>query len=440
MSKPAEHLTPVGTVELIDLPDQRLQGVPAKIDTGADSSSIWASRIREKDGRLSFVLFDKASPLYNGQLIVVDDYKVVSVRNSFGQAEYRYKVKMNVVLTGRTIKAAFTLANRSGNRYSVLIGRKTLHGKFVVDVTRKPAKDSMTVLMLSTKRTDVTQRFADNIASHDARMQVTYAAYEDLEYRFGMPESCIELREGGIDIADFDFVYFKTTSRYMDVAAAAARYLEKRDRPFLDRAVKHFPATSKLYQYALLEGSGLHVPPTVYMLPSVLAGSFDAISGTLGLPFVLKDIHGNKGQHNYVVRDRRSFDEACAITATAGVHCVAQAFVPNDCDYRVLVLGAKIALVVKRTRADDTTHLNNTSQGAEAALVPASTFPLAIQKACIDGARLVERQVAGVDIVQDKMTGMWYCLEVNDGPQLASGSFTAEKHAVLAQYLKRRLS
>ena len=38
---------------------------PAKIDTGADSTSVWASNIKmSKDGVLSFTLFDKSSPFY----------------------------------------------------------------------------------------------------------------------------------------------------------------------------------------------------------------------------------------------------------------------------------------------------------------------------------------------------------------------------------------
>jgi hypothetical protein len=35
---------------------------------------------------------------------------------------------------------------------------------------------------------------------------------------------------------------------------------------------------------------------------------------------------------------------------------------------------------------------------------------------------------------------VWYVLEVNIGPQLASGAFKEEKQAALAAYLKRRLS
>lgn len=433
------ELTHIGTIELIAFPQEALQAVPAKVDTGADSSSLWASNIVENGQKLSFTLFDRTSSLYSGKALTTTDYKVISVRNSFGHAEYRYKVKLPIVLGGRKLRAAFTLSNRANNRYPVLIGRKTLHGKFLVDVTRKPLKDCVSILMLSTKRTEVTQKFANNLASNDPRLHVEYGGYEDLDFRIGMPETRISLRETGQDIASFDLVYFKTTARYMDVAAATARYLEKRNVPFLDHAVKHFPSTSKLYQYALLEHSGLRVPPSMFMLPAPLVRSFADIAQQLGLPFVLKDIHGNKGEYNYLIRDEASFDLACAETGKAGVSCIAQGYIPNNCDYRVLVFGKKIELVICRTRGNDSTHLNNTSQGAMAEIVPASTLPAEVQKACIEGARLVERQIAGVDIVQDKQTGMWYCLEVNDGPQLASGSFTSEKHSALAKYFVRRL-
>jgi glutathione synthase/RimK-type ligase-like ATP-grasp enzyme len=433
------QLTHIGTIELVSLPGEQLVDVPAKIDTGADSSSIWASSITKHDGVLSFVLFDKSSPLYTGRTITTEAYRLTLVRNSFGVAENRYKVKMPVVIGGRKILASFTLANRASNRYPILIGRKTLHGKFLVDVTRKPAEGSRSVLMLSTKRTNVTQKYADNISANDG-LEVTYAAYEDLDYFMGMPGNRIMLRRSGQDIASFDMVYFKTTAKYMDVAATAARYLEKRNIAFIDRAVKHFPATSKLYQYALLENSGLRVPPSVFMLPAALGASYQTIADHIGLPFVLKDIHGKRGEHNYLVCDKASFDSACKQAAADNVQCVAQAFIPNDCDYRVLVMGSKIGLVIKRTRVNDETHLNNTSQGAGAEILPATSLPASLQKACLEGAQLLERQIAGVDILQDKNSGVWYCLEVNDGPQLASGSFTAEKHIAVVDYIRRKIS
>ncbi len=433
-------LTRIGTVELISFPDESVSDVPAKIDTGADSSAIWASSIFEQNNQLSFILFDKLSPFYTGKVHTTSNYELISIKNSFGQSEFRYRVKLRIKLGGKVIRVNCTLANRRTNRYPILIGRKTLHGKFLVDVTKKSGKNELRILMLSTKRTEVTQTFAKNVQKSGQKLRVTYAAYEDLYFKIGSPKDQIILQNTGRDIASFDLVHFKTTARLMDVAAATARYLEQRNVQFIDEAIKHFPATSKLYQYVILNANGVTVPKSIFLLPDALAKSFNLIKSELGLPFVIKDIHGNKGEYNYYIKNEAGFNKAIKQMSEAGVKCIAQAFIPNDCDYRVLVFGNRISLVIKRTRLSNKTHLNNTSQGAHSIIVPATELPPSIQTMCAKGAKLLERQVAGVDIVKDKDTGLWYCLEVNDGPQLASGSFTAEKHAAFASYLERKLA
>lgn len=132
-----KNLTYIGINLLIDFPVLGIKNVPAKIDTGADSSAVWATQIKEDNGELSFVLFDTDSPHYTGETIKVHEFTKVRVKNSFGTEETRYKVKFTVQIANRKIKAGFTLANRGNNSFSVLIGRKTLHGKFLIDVSHK---------------------------------------------------------------------------------------------------------------------------------------------------------------------------------------------------------------------------------------------------------------------------------------------------------------
>jgi len=54
----------------------------------------------------------------------------------------------------------------------------------------------------------------------------------------------------------------------------------------------------------------------------------------------------------------------------------------------------------------------------------------------LKAAALMNREVAGVDLMFETGTGKPYILEVNASPQIASGSFAAEKLAVYAQYFK----
>jgi hypothetical protein len=112
-------------------------GVPAKIDTGADRSSLWASNIEiTPDHKLRFVLFDKTSPYYSGEVVTTSEYSVSRVRSSSGHAQIRYRVDLPVKIQGRRVIVSFTLADRSKNIFPVLIGRRTLAGRFLVDVSQ----------------------------------------------------------------------------------------------------------------------------------------------------------------------------------------------------------------------------------------------------------------------------------------------------------------
>lgn len=130
-------LTIIGRAERIDIPDFDIFGVPAKVDTGADSSSVWASDIHLEGDTLCYKLFGQGDKLYTGKEIYVQPphYKVIRIASSFGHKELRYVVKLRLVVNGRHIKTTITLANRSNKTYPMLLGRRMLAKKFLVDVS-----------------------------------------------------------------------------------------------------------------------------------------------------------------------------------------------------------------------------------------------------------------------------------------------------------------
>jgi hypothetical protein len=78
----------IGRVEKVSFPELGIKNVHAKIDTGADLSSIWATYIHEEDGILRFKLFSKKSPHYTGKEIAFTKphYLLTRIANSFGNA------------------------------------------------------------------------------------------------------------------------------------------------------------------------------------------------------------------------------------------------------------------------------------------------------------------------------------------------------------------
>lgn len=113
-----------------------IKNVPAKIDTGAAVSAIWATDIKmNAQNELEFRLFAPESEFYTGELLKTSEYKVRRVRSSNGHDQIRYLVKLSTCIKGRKIRMSFTLADRQNNKFPVLIGAKSLNGKFLVDVS-----------------------------------------------------------------------------------------------------------------------------------------------------------------------------------------------------------------------------------------------------------------------------------------------------------------
>ncbi len=124
----------IGRADKLDLPELGFVGVPAKIDTGAKTSALWATNIIERDGGLAFTLFGPESPLYTGEEHFVPQFSLVTVASSIGAEQGRYKVVLLAKIKGKKLRTSFTLADRSKQAYPVLIGRNALRGKFLVDV------------------------------------------------------------------------------------------------------------------------------------------------------------------------------------------------------------------------------------------------------------------------------------------------------------------
>jgi hypothetical protein len=128
----------IGATEIVHFPELGWHAVTARVDTGAATSAIHCSRVKvvEKDGRsqLSFYLdVKKGAPK---EAFSVSNFKERRVKNSFGHTEKRYVIKTVIVIAGRKIRTEFSLADRRKMSFPVLLGRKLLRGRFVVDVSQ----------------------------------------------------------------------------------------------------------------------------------------------------------------------------------------------------------------------------------------------------------------------------------------------------------------
>ena len=140
--KPKPEKRVIGRRELVALPELDIAEIEAKIDTGAYTSAIHCSDIHEEtdeDGKkvICVELLDPSHPQYNHKKLRFAEYDFKDIKSSFGEVQQRYVIRTTIELFNEVIEAEFSLSDRSDMKYPVLIGRKLLKGRFIVDVSRK---------------------------------------------------------------------------------------------------------------------------------------------------------------------------------------------------------------------------------------------------------------------------------------------------------------
>lgn len=127
----------LGRYDRVDLPLLGLTNIHAKIDTGAYTSCLHCHQARVVDGRLEFILLDEEHPEFTGMKFSVADFEERDIKNSFGDLERRFVIVTTLKIFNEEITTEFSLSNRGSLKFPILIGRKILRDRFLIDVKQK---------------------------------------------------------------------------------------------------------------------------------------------------------------------------------------------------------------------------------------------------------------------------------------------------------------
>lgn len=125
----------VGWRELVHLPELGLHELPAKIDTGARTSSLHATVLErfERDGEqyVRFAVdFERQHVRQVCEAVHVDWRGITS---SNGETQRRMIIKTPLRIGSLEFRVEISLADRSDMKFPMLIGRSALRRRFVVD-------------------------------------------------------------------------------------------------------------------------------------------------------------------------------------------------------------------------------------------------------------------------------------------------------------------
>lgn len=135
--KKKQQLPVIGWREWICLPELGVEGIKAKVDSGARSSSLHAFGVQEFErAGQTWVRFQihpvqrRSTPVVTAEAAVLE-YR--SVRSSSGKASLRPVIITAITLLGQTWPIELTLARRDEMGFRMLLGREAFRGRFLVD-------------------------------------------------------------------------------------------------------------------------------------------------------------------------------------------------------------------------------------------------------------------------------------------------------------------
>ena len=127
----------LGRYDRVDLPQLGLDNIHAKIDTGAYTSSLHCHRAEVVDGNLEFILLDEEHPEFTGMKFIFKEFDKRDIRNSFGEVERRFIIVTSIRIFGEEIITESSLSNRGSLKFPILLGRKILRDRYLIDVKKK---------------------------------------------------------------------------------------------------------------------------------------------------------------------------------------------------------------------------------------------------------------------------------------------------------------
>lgn len=131
----------IGIIDKADFPELNLRNISLKIDTGAYTSSIHCHEVKEVElngeKHIEFKILDPSHKKYNNKVFHVKNYEVKSVKSSFGDIEQRFIVNTKIVIFEKEYAIKLSLSDRSEMKFPILLGRRFLNKRFIVDSSLK---------------------------------------------------------------------------------------------------------------------------------------------------------------------------------------------------------------------------------------------------------------------------------------------------------------
>ncbi|MGV8945846.1 MAG: ATP-dependent zinc protease [Lutibacter sp.] len=129
--------TLIGRRDVVDFPKLALFNIDIKIDSGAYTSSFHCHSIQEENNILKCQFLDPKHEKYHEKYFIFNEFTQKRIKSSNGITENRYLIKTEILIFNEIYLIDLSLTERGSMKFPVLLGRKFLSKRFMVDTSKK---------------------------------------------------------------------------------------------------------------------------------------------------------------------------------------------------------------------------------------------------------------------------------------------------------------
>jgi RimK family alpha-L-glutamate ligase len=254
------------------------------------------------------------------------------------------------------------------------------------------------------------------LSKRNLKIDLTTASFGDVYFDSNSKELFLK---DGINIANFNVIYFRLVGKSLETAALVAEYAKKKWIKIVDRIYQKsqvFPITqSKAQEMKTLSDARVSIPKTIFGSLAEIAKKGPTM---FGFPFVIKSTSGSHGREVYAPKDAselKNLLETLSKEEKTGKKFFAQEFINCTKRIRVLVVGGKIigsiSQLTKWRKRVEGYKPKEDEKKIDKFILNKELGNLALR-----ATEVVGIDIAGVDILIDEKTGKSFVIEVNAAP------------------------
>ena len=417
----------LGWVEWCALPVLGVPALKAKVDTGAKTSALHAFTVEPfgpaDKPKIRFGLHpmpEKPEIEVYCSADVVDRREVTS---SNGETEMRYVIETPIRMGEHEWNAQFTLTDREGMSYHMLLGRQALEA-FPYDdkptvvpsaeyqqpkldysvydqiAKKAPTPRSLRIAVLTREpKSYSTRRLveAGEAREHVVELIDTQRCY--MLINAGRPE----VHYDGRALPLYDAIIPRIGASITSYGTAVTRQFEAMGSYCVNGSHAIAVSRDKLYAHQLLAREGIGMPTTAFASsPKDTKNLIDLMGQP---PIIVKLLESSQGKGVVLADTKKAAESVVGAFRGLKADFLVQQFVKEagGSDIRCLVVGGKVVGAIKRT-AEPGDFRSNLHQGGTASTVKITR---AERETAVAAAKVLNLGLAGVDLLRS-----------NDGPKV----------------------